>query len=141
MSFGQGCRRLRWRDETGYGDRLGTLLSLPLPLGSGRPLRLGIESSLVESNVAQTLHLASAPHISARSGKGGILTVSVKAGSRERARQIDAEAVVLREAHEHVRALVVGDESRLGDGTGEPHRLLQPEGSHRAGDGGAVAVR
>ena len=53
------------------------------------------ESSLVESNVAQTLHLASAPHISARSGKGGILTVSVKAGSRERARQIDAEAVVL----------------------------------------------
>jgi hypothetical protein len=53
------------------------------------------ESSLVESNVAQTLHLSSPPHVSASSGKGGVLTVSVTAGSRERARQIDAEAVTI----------------------------------------------
>jgi hypothetical protein len=53
------------------------------------------ESSLVESNVAQTLHLSSPPHVSATSGKGGVLTVSVEAESRERARQIDAEAVVI----------------------------------------------
>ena len=53
------------------------------------------ESSLVAANVAQTLHLSSPPHVSARSGKGGILTVSASAGSRERARQIDAEAVVI----------------------------------------------
>jgi hypothetical protein len=53
------------------------------------------ESSLLEANVAQTLHLASPPHISAKTGKGGIVTVSVQAGSRERARQIDAEAVAI----------------------------------------------
>jgi hypothetical protein len=53
------------------------------------------ESSLVESNVAQTLHLSSPPHISAHTGEGGVLTVSVEAGSRERARQIDAEAVLV----------------------------------------------
>jgi capsular polysaccharide biosynthesis protein len=53
------------------------------------------ESSLVESNVAQTLHLASPPKVSAKSGKGGVLTVSVEEGSRERARQVDAEAVVI----------------------------------------------
>ena len=53
------------------------------------------ESSLLEANVAQTLHLASSPHISAKAGKGGIVTVSVEAGSRERARQIDAEAVAV----------------------------------------------
>jgi capsular polysaccharide biosynthesis protein len=53
------------------------------------------ESSLVESNVAQTLHLSTPPHVSATSSKGGVLTVSVEAGSRERARQIDAEAVVI----------------------------------------------
>jgi hypothetical protein len=53
------------------------------------------ESSLVESNVAQTLHLASPPNVSAKSGKGGVLTVSVEEGSRERARQVDAEAVVI----------------------------------------------
>ena len=53
------------------------------------------ESSLVESNVAQTLHLSSPPQVSATSGKGGVLTVSVEAESRERARQIDAEAVVI----------------------------------------------
>jgi hypothetical protein len=53
------------------------------------------ESSLVESNVAQTLHLSTPPHVSATSGKGGVLTVSVEAESRERARQIDAEAVVI----------------------------------------------
>jgi len=53
------------------------------------------ESSLVESNVAQTLHLASPPNVAATSGKGGVLTVSVEEGSRERARQVDAEAVVI----------------------------------------------
>jgi capsular polysaccharide biosynthesis protein len=53
------------------------------------------ESSLVESNVAQTLRLASPPKVSAKSGKGGVLTVSVEEGSRERARQVDAEAVVI----------------------------------------------
>jgi hypothetical protein len=50
-------------------------------------------SSLVATNVQQTLRLSSPPHVSARSGEGGVLTVSVEAGSRERARQIDAEAV------------------------------------------------
>jgi len=53
------------------------------------------ESSLVESNVAQTLHLSSPPHISAQRGDSGVLRVSAEAGSRERARQIDAEAVVI----------------------------------------------
>ncbi len=53
------------------------------------------ESSLVEQNVAQTLRLSSAPHLRATAGDGGILTVSVEAGSRERARQIDAEGVVV----------------------------------------------
>jgi hypothetical protein len=53
------------------------------------------ESSLVETNVAQTLHLSSPPKISAEKGESGVLTVSVAAGNRERARQIDAEAVVI----------------------------------------------
>jgi len=53
------------------------------------------ESSLVEANVAQTLRLSSSPDISAKGGDGGVLTVSAKAGSRERARQIDGEAVVI----------------------------------------------
>jgi hypothetical protein len=53
------------------------------------------ESSLVETNVAQTLHLSRPPHISATRGDGGVLTVSVEAGGRERARQVDAEAVVI----------------------------------------------
>jgi capsular polysaccharide biosynthesis protein len=53
------------------------------------------ESSLVATNVQQTLRLASPPHVSAKIGKGGVLTVSVEAGSRERARQIDAEAVAV----------------------------------------------
>jgi hypothetical protein len=53
------------------------------------------ESSLVAANVAQTLHLSSPPRVTARSGNGGIVTVSASAGSRERARQIDAEAVVI----------------------------------------------
>jgi hypothetical protein len=53
------------------------------------------ESSLVEANVAQTLHLASPPDVSARSAEGGVLTVSAEGDSRERARQIDAEAVVI----------------------------------------------
>jgi capsular polysaccharide biosynthesis protein len=53
------------------------------------------ESSLVGTNVAQTLHLSSAPEISAERGDSGVLTVSTQAGARERARQIDAEAVVI----------------------------------------------
>ena len=53
------------------------------------------DSSLVETNVAQTLHLSRPPHISAKRGDGGVLTVSVEAGGRERARQVDAEAVVI----------------------------------------------
>lgn len=53
------------------------------------------ESSLVESNLAQTLRLSSPPSISATRGDGGVLTVSAEAGGRERARQIDAEAIVL----------------------------------------------
>jgi capsular polysaccharide biosynthesis protein len=53
------------------------------------------ESSLVASNVAQTLRLSSPPSISAMRGDGGVLTISVEAGGRERARQIDAETVVL----------------------------------------------
>jgi hypothetical protein len=53
------------------------------------------ESSLVATNVQQTLRLASPPRVSAKLGKGGVLTVSVEGGSRERARQIDAEAVAI----------------------------------------------
>jgi hypothetical protein len=50
------------------------------------------ESSVLEQNVRQTLHLSQTPHVSAKAAGGGVLTVSVEAGSRERARQIDAEA-------------------------------------------------
>jgi capsular polysaccharide biosynthesis protein len=53
------------------------------------------ESSLVATNIAQTLHLSSEPDISAKRGDAGVLTVSAEGGSRERARQIDAEAVVI----------------------------------------------
>jgi len=53
------------------------------------------ESSLVATNVAQTLHLSSPPKISAKRGDSGVLTVSASAGSRERARQINAEALVI----------------------------------------------
>jgi capsular polysaccharide biosynthesis protein len=53
------------------------------------------ESSLLDTNVAQTLHLSAPPKISAKKGDSGVLTVSAAAGSRERARQIDAEAVVI----------------------------------------------
>ncbi len=58
-------------------------------------VRAVAESSLLEQNVAQTLHISHAPRVSAKSGDDGILTVSVEAGSRDRARQIDAEAVVV----------------------------------------------
>ena len=37
-------------------------------------------SSLIESNVARTLRLGSPPHISAKTGKRGVLRVSVGAG-------------------------------------------------------------
>ena len=41
------------------------------------------ESSLVAANVQQTLHLSSPPRVSAKTGTGGVLTMSVEAGSRE----------------------------------------------------------
>jgi hypothetical protein len=75
------------------------------------------ESSLVESNVAQTLHLSSPPHVSARRGEAGVLTVSVEAGSRERARQIDAEAVVV---------LTQKVEQRFGASVGVSVTMLDP---------------
>jgi hypothetical protein len=75
------------------------------------------ESSLVEANVAQTLHLRSLPRISAYAGKGGIVTVSVEAGSRERARQIDAEAVVI---------LMQKVEQRFGTAAGVTTTVLDP---------------
>lgn len=50
------------------------------------------ESSLLEQNVAQTLRLSRPPRVSARAEEGRVLTLSVVAGSGERARQIDAEA-------------------------------------------------
>src|SRR5207245_1973505 len=64
-----------------------------------------------------TLHLASPPQLSAKSGKGGILTVSVEAGSRERARQIDAEAVVI---------LTQKVQQRFGTTAGVSTTLLDP---------------
>jgi hypothetical protein len=53
------------------------------------------ESSLLEHNVAQTLHLSHPPRVSATAGEAGVLTLSVEAGSRDRARQIDAEAALV----------------------------------------------
>jgi hypothetical protein len=53
------------------------------------------ESNLLEQNVAQTLHLAHPPQVSADAGRGGVLTLSVEAEGSERARQIDAEATVV----------------------------------------------
>lgn len=53
------------------------------------------ESSLLEQNVAQTLHLRRPPEVSGDAGRGGVLTLSVEAGSSDRARQIDAEAAVV----------------------------------------------
>jgi capsular polysaccharide biosynthesis protein len=53
------------------------------------------ESSLVATNVMQTLRLSSPPDISAKRGEAGVLTISAEAGSRERARQIGAESVVI----------------------------------------------
>jgi hypothetical protein len=53
------------------------------------------ESSLLEQNVAQTLHLRRPPEVSADKGQGGVLTLSVEAGSSDRARQIDAEVAVV----------------------------------------------
>jgi hypothetical protein len=53
------------------------------------------ESSVVESNVEQTLRLSSSPHISAQRGDEGVLTLSAEGSSRERARQIDAETVLV----------------------------------------------
>jgi hypothetical protein len=75
------------------------------------------ESSLVESNVAQTLHLSSPPDVSAQRGDGGVLTVSVEAVSRERARQIDAEAVVV---------LTQKVDQRFGASVGVSVTLLDP---------------
>jgi hypothetical protein len=59
------------------------------------PVEAIAEGSLMAANVSQTLRLASQPQVSADAGEGGVLTVSVEAGKRERARQIDAEVVVV----------------------------------------------
>lgn len=75
------------------------------------------ESSLVEANIAQTLHLSSPPDVSAKPGEGGVLTISVEAGSRERARQIDAEAVVI---------LMQKVEQRFGTTPGVTATVLDP---------------
>jgi hypothetical protein len=53
------------------------------------------ESSLLEQNVAQTLRLAHPPSVSATGGEGGVVTLSVEAGSRDRARQLDGEAAIV----------------------------------------------
>jgi hypothetical protein len=53
------------------------------------------ESSLLEENVAQTLHLRRPVEVSADKGQGGVLTLSVEAESSDRARQIDAEVAVV----------------------------------------------
>ncbi len=53
------------------------------------------ESSLLEQNVGQTLHLSHPPDVTAEDEGGGVLTLGVEAGSRERARQIDAQAVIV----------------------------------------------
>lgn len=53
------------------------------------------ESSLLEQNVAQTLHLSRPPQVTAEAKGGGVLTLSVEAGNRERARQIDAQVVIV----------------------------------------------
>jgi hypothetical protein len=53
------------------------------------------ESSLLEQNVAQTLRLSKPPRVSATAGDGGVLTLSVEAGSRDRARQLDGEAALV----------------------------------------------
>ena len=45
-----------------------------------RPSRRWRRAACVESNVAQTLRLSTPPHVSATSGKGGVLTVSVEGG-------------------------------------------------------------
>jgi len=66
------------------------------------------ESSLVETNVALTLHLSSPPDLSAQPRDGGILTVSAEAASGERARQIDAEAIVILTQKVHERFSGVG---------------------------------
>jgi len=88
------------------------------------------ESSLVEANVAQTLHLSSTPRLAARTGKGGVLTVSVEAGSRERARQIDAEAVVV---------LTQTVTQRFGTTTGVTATVLDP--AHAAEQTSPTPVR
>jgi hypothetical protein len=74
------------------------------------------ESSLVASNVAQTLRLSSPPHVDAKTGKGGVLTISAEGATRERARQIDAEAIVI---------LTQKVQQRLGT-TGVTATLLDP---------------
>jgi hypothetical protein len=53
------------------------------------------ESSLLEQNVAQTLRLSHPPRVTAEAEGGGVLKLSVEAGSRDRARQIDAEVVLV----------------------------------------------
>jgi hypothetical protein len=65
------------------------------PSGVVPAVRTLAESSILEQNVAQTLRLSRPPEVSAEAGEGGVVTVSVEAESRERARQIDAEAALV----------------------------------------------
>ncbi|MFL5982759.1 MAG: hypothetical protein ACJ74R_13725 [Gaiellaceae bacterium] len=83
-----------WAQEQRYRADARVLVS-----GAGGRLMPALEAlaegSVVRSNVAQTLRLAAQPRVSAGVGEGRILTISVEAASRERARQIDAEVVTV----------------------------------------------
>jgi hypothetical protein len=74
------------------------------------------EGSVLEQNVAQTLRMARRPRVSATVGEGGVVTLSVEAGSGDRARQIDAEAALV---------LIQLVAARFGD-TGVKATMLDP---------------
>jgi len=99
--------------------------------GNAAAVRALAESSLLEGNVAQTLHLLHAPHVSAKAGTGGVFTLSVEAGSAERARQIDAEAaqvltrlVVARFGAAHLQATPLDPAHPVGRTSPTPGRNL-----------------
>jgi hypothetical protein len=99
--------------------------------GNAAAVRALAESSLLEGNVAQTLHLSHAPHVSARGGTGGVFTLSVEAGLPERARQIDAEAaqvltrlVAARFGAAHLQATLLDPAHPVGRTSPTPGRNL-----------------
>jgi len=99
--------------------------------GNAAAVRALAESSLLEGNIAQTLHLSHAPHVSAKTGTGGVFTLSVEAGSAERARQIDAEAaqvltrlVVARFGAAHLQATLLDPAHPVGRTSPTPGRNL-----------------